>query len=433
MKSIFLVSASCMISALPVFAQIPPAQAAAYKLVFSDDFSHFNLSPNGYGKHTWYPGIYYQGQAPVANTIIDIGSILDLKWERSSGEFNTSIENCSYNAKYCNTYRYGYFEARMKWDVTAGAWPAFWMVTKQGVLGMQHVGEIDIFEGQGNDPTHYYGTINEWNGPTDLVTTNSPLANRFQLAANNKYSEWHTYGLLWVPGRVTWYFDNVPVGTFRTAAIFDQQDFFIILGSQEGNNWKAGNLTGVTAQSINLDVDWVHVFQPASRHIDAATRQTPLASQVPEIVTDGLASLAGSLPDRQTLELTIDLGLRNEAQLDSILQRISDPRSSNYQQYLSDEEFTALFAPTQEEYDAVVNWAQSKGLTIRETTPNRRFVDVSASVGAIDQAFQITLNIYRIPGGGEMFFAPDREPTVDLPVQVLAITGLTNVSAPLPL
>jgi hypothetical protein len=46
--------------------------------------------------------------------------------------------------------------------------------------------------------------------------------------------------------------------------LFDQQDFFLILGSQEGPNWTAGNLTGVTASDINLYVDWVHVWQSVS-------------------------------------------------------------------------------------------------------------------------------------------------------------------------
>lgn len=230
-------------------------------MAYSEDFRYFDLSPNGYGKHNWYPGIYFQSKPPLPHEIGFSGSALDLQWDRNSPENNTSIEGCAYDASHCTTFRYGYFEARMKWDVVTGSWPAFWLITKQGIEGEQHVGELDIFEGQGNDPNHFYGTINEWNGPTDLVTTNSPYHNRFPLPAKNNFAQWHTYGLLWVPGRVTWYFDNEVVGTAPTPAIFDQQDFFIILGSQEGANWKGGNLTGVTAQTISLNVEWVHVFQ----------------------------------------------------------------------------------------------------------------------------------------------------------------------------
>lgn len=241
----------------------PPPQANGYNLVFSEDFSSFDLSPDGFGMHAWYPGIYFNPSKRSQGSIAVLNSILDLQWTPNNGT-NTSIEGCSYNAGHCNTYRYGYFEARMKWDVSAGAWPAFWMITEQGIWGDGHVGELDIFEGQGNDPTHYYGTINEWNGANDLVSTNSPVNNRFPLPAGETLSGWHTYGVLWVPGKVTWFFDDVEVGTAATPAIFDQQDFFLVLGSQEGNFWRPGNLTGVSSAALNLNVQWVRAYQSAT-------------------------------------------------------------------------------------------------------------------------------------------------------------------------
>jgi virginiamycin B lyase len=284
---------ACALLACPGFSQTPPPQAAGYTLVFSDDFSTLDLSANGYGNHLWYPGLYYQPQKPNAGSIF-AGSTsgLTLHWDRNSGNDNTSLEGCANNASYCTTFRYGYVEACMKWDITAGAWPAFWMITKQSVLGAQHVGEIDIFEGQGNDPNHFYGTVNEWTDAT-LTSSNSPSANRFALPPNTDFGQWHTYGVLWVPGRITWYFDNVAVGSAITPAIFDEQDFFLILGSQEGNNWQAGNLTGVSAQTIDLNVAWVHVFQSGGIPVPvpSASTSTSLA-----IATTDLPVPTQSLP-----------------------------------------------------------------------------------------------------------------------------------------
>jgi hypothetical protein len=61
---------------------------------------------------------------------------------------------------------------------------------------------------------------------------------------------------------VTWYFDNQALYSFPTYSIYDQQDYYLIIGSQEGANWSYGNLTGVTASQIDLNVDWVRVWQP---------------------------------------------------------------------------------------------------------------------------------------------------------------------------
>jgi virginiamycin B lyase len=293
MNCVLRVFAVSFVSAVAALAGVPPTappQANGYNLVFNEDFSAFDLSSNGYGTHQWYPGIYFDSPLPLPGAI-SVGessvsnSTLNLQWSRSSGQTNTSIEGCAYQAGNCNTYRYGYFEARMKWDVTTGAWPAFWLVTEQSVWGQRLVGELDIFEGQGNDPTHVYGTINEWNGPNDLVYTNSPVSNRFQVPAGESLSGWHTYGLLWVPGKVTWYFDNNELGYAATPSIFDQQDFFIILGSQEGNDWSMGNLTGVSANSINLSVDWVHVFQSPVLPVLSSLQQTSNLFDYPPALT----------------------------------------------------------------------------------------------------------------------------------------------------
>ena len=67
--------------------------------------------------------------------------------------------------------------------------------------------------------------------------------------------------MLWEPGTVTWYYDNQKLFSSPTQPIFDQQDFFIVIGSGVGANWSEGNLQGVTANTINLNVDWVHVWQ----------------------------------------------------------------------------------------------------------------------------------------------------------------------------
>jgi beta-glucanase (GH16 family) len=147
--------------------------------------------------------------------------------------------------------------------VVNGAWPAFWLIPAQDARGenihngVKETGEIDIFEGQGDHPNTFYGTIHDWIDKHH--TTNNP--NWYTLPKGFKFSTFHTYGLLWVPGKVTWYLDDRELYSAPTPAIVDKQDFFIVLGSQEGANWEAGSLAGVDAERINLSVDWVRIWQ----------------------------------------------------------------------------------------------------------------------------------------------------------------------------
>lgn len=60
---------------------------------------------------------------------------------------------------------------------------------------------------------------------------------------------------------MTWYLDDKPLASAPTFPIFDSQDYFIVLSGQEGNDWHAGSLSGVSASKLGLSVDWVHVWQ----------------------------------------------------------------------------------------------------------------------------------------------------------------------------
>jgi kumamolisin len=163
-----------------------------------------------------------------------------------------------------------------------------------------------------------------------------------------------------------------------------------------------------------------------------ARGQGTLTRHMREVVSSGQARYLGRLPSTLPLRLNIALPLRNEAELDELLQQLYDPHSPSFHQFLSVEEFTERFGPTQEEYDAVIRFAQANGLTVTGTAPNRRVVDVTGSVANIERAFHVNLGVYQHPTEDRTFYAPDQEPTPDLPVALWHITGLDNFSIPHP-
>ncbi len=155
-----------------------------------------------------------------------------------------------------------------------------------------------------------------------------------------------------------------------------------------------------------------------------ANAQRRIEGHVPKAVETLAAK--GNLPSETQLHLAIGLPVRDAAGLDAFVRSVSDPSSSDYRHYLTPEQFTERFGPTEHDYQAVINFAESNGMTVSTTHPNRMIVDVEASAAAIARAFHVTMRTFRHPTEDRDFYAPDTEPVVDQAVPILHIGGLDN-------
>ena len=147
---------------------------------------------------------------------------------------------------------------------------------------------------------------------------------------------------------------------------------------------------------------------------------------------DGTAPGMGRLASNQNLHLVITLPLRNEDQLDQLLNDLYDPSSPSYRQFLTVEQFTEQFGPTQAEYGALISFARENGLAVEGTSANRLNLQVSGPVSSVEAAFHLSLGVYQHPTENRTFYAPDREPTTDLTFSLWHISGLDNFSKPHP-
>jgi len=132
------------------------------------------------------------------------------------------------------------------------------------------------------------------------------------------------------------------------------------------------------------------------------------------------------------MRLVLVLPLRDQAALDQFLKELYNPASPSYRKYLTVEEFTAAFGPTQQDYDAVLSWAATNGFTVVGTSRNRMNIDVTGLVATLETALHVNMGVYQHPTENRTFYAPDREPTVDLPFPLWHIAGLDNYSIPRP-
>ena len=155
-----------------------------------------------------------------------------------------------------------------------------------------------------------------------------------------------------------------------------------------------------------------------------------LTRHVRDAVVNGEAKPVGRLPANQTMRFSVVLALRHQPELDNFLQEIYDPTSANYRKFVTVEQFTERFGPSQEDFDAVLAFAKASGFTVVSGSRDSFSLQLKGSVANVEKAFNITMGVYQHPTENRTFFAPDREPTPNLSVRLWHVSGLDNYSIP---
>lgn len=170
-----------------------------------------------------------------------------------------------------------------------------------------------------------------------------------------------------------------------------------------------------------------------SRAGSAQTAAPPLqvlANHVPQVVRQGSVQFLRQLPDDQKIDLTIILPLRNQDQLTQLLGRLYDPQSPDYRKFLSVEQFTQQFGPSEDDFREVAAFANANGLTITGQPRNRMVLSVEGTAAQVNSAFHVQMREYQHPTENRTFYAPDREPSVAVRARIAHISGMDNFSLP---
>ena len=169
----------------------------------------------------------------------------------------------------------------------------------------------------------------------------------------------------------------------------------------------------------------------AAQATRAAERQG-LHGHIPRAVAELHLQPVGRVSGATNLYLAIGLPLRNQEELNNLLQQIYDPASPKYRRYLTPEQFAERFGPTEQDYEALIDFVKANGLTVTGRHPSRVLLDVKGSVANIEKILHLTMRVYQHPTEARTFYAPDVEPSLDLAVPVLNISGLNNYTVPHP-
>lgn len=170
----------------------------------------------------------------------------------------------------------------------------------------------------------------------------------------------------------------------------------------------------------------------------AATAAQP--SSPGEVAIPGSQSLkaetsqkVSAAPAAQERTVTVSLAPRDQRGLDSFLNNLANPASSDYQKYLTPQEYSARFGPSQQSVDQVVKYLESHGLRVNSIATGKQSITATGSNAQLSSAFATDLAVYQDAKlGGTFVGAAD---AAKLPSSVASlvtnVAGLTDQKKPL--
>lgn len=238
-------------------------------LVWADDFN-VNGAPNpanwafdiGTGQNGWGNNEFQYYTDRTENVEVKDGMLhITARKETFQGSNYTSGKLLT---KGIYQTKYGRFEARIKLPWGAGLWPAFWLLgdDSNGSVIWPQIGEIDIMEYRGQQPTIIHGSIH---GPG--YSAGEAVTKSYDLLNDRFDTDFHVFGIEWGPNYINYYVDDVLYNQITpsdlpdgTEWVFNDNEFYIILNLAVGGTF-VGSPNEQTVFPQTMIVDYVRVYQ----------------------------------------------------------------------------------------------------------------------------------------------------------------------------
>ena len=257
---------------LPEWSETRPPVPGNWTLTLNENFDGDAINEALWNKKMpWVGLIPNELQRYNPNNVSVKDGMLHLRAAREKGYLNgianPAFPEGKYTSAVVTTYEkwsqaYGYFEARLKPQTAIGVWPAFWGMPFHGPgpearrNGTTRGGaEIDIFEHptrfgpyRTNIAVHWdnYGADHKKTGISRVYYT--PDKDGFVTA-----------GLLWEPGKLTWFINQKVVGVWESPAV-PTVAIYLKLTIQMGN-WGGFIVEDDKLTRQDFLIDYVRVWQ----------------------------------------------------------------------------------------------------------------------------------------------------------------------------
>ena len=141
----------------------------------------------------------------------------------------------------------------------------------------------------------------------------------------------------------------------------------------------------------------------------------------------------GAVDTTTTVSVDVVLRPRDEQALAAFVEAVSTPGSPQYRHFLTPAQFAAIYGPESQTIDATRSWLRSVGLSPGTESSDSLLIPVRAQAGALERAFGVGLERYRLPSG-DVAHIPTGAPLVPeaLRSRLAGVAGLSDVAKPRP-
>jgi beta-glucanase (GH16 family) len=253
----------------------PALNLSGYSLVWSDEFdSRRILAGNQSGAALWYAGAQggpygaaAVGYSPRDDVYIVQDGILtirghanvDAQGQRTGTWYSGHLQAVNTKGEGF-ALQEGYFEARMKFPRSMGAWPSFWLKHRSKWLNPSATNvEVDVVEWYGGDWFGHHHTIHIGDGATRKFWGDYENVKDSSGQSVDLSRDWHTHGALITHDWIVIYLDRIEIARFpmldqvRTP-LYPQLTLSILKQPD------TGAVSPEAISPMDLQVDYVRVY-----------------------------------------------------------------------------------------------------------------------------------------------------------------------------
>jgi subtilase family serine protease len=130
---------------------------------------------------------------------------------------------------------------------------------------------------------------------------------------------------------------------------------------------------------------WIAIARPAAA-------ADPLATLVGNHPDEAVGIVgAANAPSSQPLAMHLTLAIRNRAELTRLLADQQNPASPDYHRWITPDDFTARFGPTDSDLARVTQWLKQKGFTVTTADASGREISFTSSVANAEKVFAVRI------------------------------------------
>lgn len=238
-----------------------------FQLVFSEEFNGYSIDESKWNSsYRWGPNWIINGEKQYYVDRVNNpdfghspfefdGNHLTITAIPTPEHLRSSANWQPYLSGALTTYnkfkmRYGYVEIRAKLPKGRGLWSAFWLLHQND---NDRRPEIDVVEYIGDKPNTVYNTYHyydNWN----LRSTPS-----YEAAGPDYSQDFHTFGVKWEPGKLTWYVDGEARNTHNDGNV-SWEEMYLLVNLAVGG-WWPGDPDGSTPFPARYQIDYIRAYQ----------------------------------------------------------------------------------------------------------------------------------------------------------------------------